>query len=196
MCANDIILLFNWTIFLIFWIFFTILAFKIFLTPLMTFDPKSRSFEKTPPHVLACVEISNYFNVICLSSWFLKNKHIFYRSIKVKGHIEVKVIWQVWTMSVMLVIKFGGNRSRHKRARAKRGISRTMSRKCGGVVDDFWNLTFFDLWPLNDRSEDKVTIDTFVSLSMMNTLTLLFLPFEIINFFRPMKKTNLTFWPP
>ena len=42
----------------------------------------------------------------------------------------------------------------------------------------FQNLTLFDLWPLNIRSHDGVTVDTFACLSMPNILTLLFLLFE------------------
>ena len=48
-------------------------------------------------------------------------------------------------------------------------------------------LTFFDLWPLNGRSDDGVTVDTFSSLAMPNTLVLLFLQFEIVDFFCPFK---------
>jgi hypothetical protein len=35
--------------------------------PLMTFDLKNRSFEKSPLGVLACAQVTNYFNVTCLS---------------------------------------------------------------------------------------------------------------------------------
>ena len=47
---------------------------------------------------------------------------------------------------------------------------------------------FFDLWPLNCRSDKEVTVDTFASLSKTNTLTLLLLSFDTF--------CNLTFlWP-
>ena len=47
----------------------------------------------------------------------------------------------------------------------------------------FHILTFFDLWSLIGRSHKEVTVDTFASLSMYNTLTLLFLLFKVISFF-------------
>ena len=53
----------------------------------------------------------------------------------------------------------------------------------------FWNLryfkilTFFDLWPLNDRSDDRVTVDTFSSLTLPDTLAPLIFQFDIFDFF-------------
>ena len=48
------------------------------------------------------------------------------------------------------------------------------------ILHNFQILIFFDLWHLNGRSDKNVTVDTFACLSMCNTLTLLFLPFEIL----------------
>ena len=50
-------------------------------------------------------------------------------------------------------------------------------------LKQFLILTFFDLWHLNSRSDEEVTVDTFDCLSMSNRLTQLFLPFEIISSF-------------
>ena len=53
----------------------------------------------------------------------------------------------------------------------------------------------FDLWPLTCTSDVGVSMDTFVSLSIWNMLTMLVLPFEEVHIFQPIEKTNLTFWP-
>ena len=45
---------------------------------------------------------------------------------------------------------------------------------------------FFDLWPLNCRTDKEITVDTFASLSKTNTLTLLLLSFDTF--------CNLTFF--
>ena len=65
-----------------------------------------------------------------------------------------------------------------------------------------WDLTFFDLWPLfgwrgqcglqwplNHRSGEKVTVDIFWCLTPTNTLTVLVLPFKIVQNLTPI------FWP-
>ena len=43
-----------------------------------------------------------------------------------------------------------------------------------------WNFTFFDLWPLNRRSDKEVTVDTFACLPKVNMLTPLVLPFNVV----------------
>ena len=47
----------------------------------------------------------------------------------------------------------------------------------------FQILTFFDLWFLNGRLDNEVTMDTFACLSVPNRLTLLFLAFKIVTKF-------------
>ena len=48
---------------------------------------------------------------------------------------------------------------------------------------------FFDLWPLNRRSDKEVTVDTYACLPNTNTLTLLLLSFQVVcnltSFFDP-----------
>ncbi len=41
-------------------------------------------------------------------------------------------------------------------------------------LKSFQILTFFDLWPLNGKSDKEVTVDTFACPFMCNKLTLLF----------------------
>ena len=53
-----------------------------------------------------------------------------------------------------------------------------------------WNFTFFDLWPLNRRSDKEVTVDSFACFPKAYMLTSLVLPFDVV--------WNLTFfdrWP-
>ena len=45
-------------------------------------------------------------------------------------------------------------------------------------LKEFEILTFFDLWPLDGRSHNGVTVDTLARLFLPNKLTLLFLQFE------------------
>ena len=55
-------------------------------------------------------------------------------------------------------------------------------------LDVVWNLTFFDLWPHNRRSDEEVSMDTFACLTKANMLAPLVLPFGVV--------WNLTFlWP-
>ena len=56
-------------------------------------------------------------------------------------------------------------------------------------------LTYFDLWPLNGRSDDGVTVKTIARLSMKNMLAQLFLRFEILHFFGPFQNWNWPFDP-
>ena len=42
------------------------------------------------------------------------------------------------------------------------------------------NLNFFDLWSLNRRSEEKVTVDTFACFPKANMLAPLVLPFDVV----------------
>ena len=46
--------------------------------------------------------------------------------------------------------------------------------------NDVWNLTFFDLWPLNRRSDEEVTVKTFACLSKGNMLAPLVLLFDVV----------------
>ncbi len=56
----------------------------------------------------------------------------------------------------------------------------------------FWS---FDLWRLNGRLDKEATVDTFACPSMCNTMTLLFLPFEIVYFWGVRKWLLNRLWP-